>query len=176
MKQNLLIASYDYSVSKRLAEMLAETFSMRVLDQIELFEFDHVPLSFKEVLLKNGGEYVSKKMSSIVKMELDFDDAVFVANLSFADTLQELFYKIKLSNFVILLKKNIDDEISELNAKVFETDEEREFFVPSKEVLQKREQSILQNCADIVIDISLLSDEKIIDKIVDKIRSYYSVN
>ena len=47
-------------------------------------------------------------------MELDFDNVVFVANLGFADKLQDLFYKIKLSNFVILLKKNIDDEFNEI--------------------------------------------------------------
>ena len=46
MKQNLLVTSYDYDVSKRLAEKLADVFSMRTLDVISLFEFDNMPNTF----------------------------------------------------------------------------------------------------------------------------------
>ena len=70
MKQNMLVLSYDYELSKRIAEKLSDAFSMRVLDSIDLFEFDHIPFSFKEILEKNGIEYVIKKMKSIIKMEL----------------------------------------------------------------------------------------------------------
>ena len=38
MKQNLLVISYDYDLSKRLAERLADVFSMRVFDQIEFIK------------------------------------------------------------------------------------------------------------------------------------------
>lgn len=176
MKQNLLVTSYDYDVSKRLAEKLAEAFSMRVLNQIELFEFDHIPFSFIEVLEKNGLEYVVKEMNSIIKMELDFDDTVFVASINFADTMEDLFYKIKLSNFVILLKKNIEDEIKELSDKKYDTAVQKEFFNTSKEDLIRRKSIIEQNCADIVVDISDLTIEQIVQKIIDKIKSYYSVN
>ena len=65
MKQNLLITGYDYDLSNRLAKRLADIFSMRVFDQTELFEFDHMPLSFSEVFKTNGIEYVKKKMKSI---------------------------------------------------------------------------------------------------------------
>lgn len=176
MKQNLLLTSYDYDVSKRLAGELAESFSMRVLNQIELFEFDNMPNTFKDVLEKNGLDYVKKEMNSIIKMELDFDDTVFVANINFADTMQDLFYKIKLSNFVILLKKDIEQEIKELECKKFETEEEKCFFVSNRIELEKREQILIQDCADIVVDITNLTDEQIVENIVDKIKTYYSVN
>lgn len=176
MKQNLLVVSYDYDVSKRLAHRLADSFSMRVLDAIELFEFDHIPFSFEEILKKNGPAYVSKKMRSILKMELDFDDAVFVANNDFADTCADLFYKIKLSNFVILLKKDIDLELKELNSKQFNIPEQKEFYVLSKETLEKREETLEHGCADIVIDIKNLNDDEIVENIIDKIKNYYSVN
>ena len=176
MKQNLLLTSYDYDVSKRLASELAESFSMRVLNQIELFEFDNMPNTFKDVLEKNGIEYVKKEMNSIIKMELDFDDTVFVANINFADTMKDMFYKIKLSNFVILLKKDIEQEIKELEDKIFETEEEKKFFVSNRVELEKREYVLTQDCADIVVDITNLSDEEIIENIVDKIKNYYSVN
>ena len=91
MKQNLLVTSYDYDLSKRLAEKLADAFSMRVLDAIGLFEFDHIPRSFQEMLDLNGKDYVMKELRSILNMELDFDDTVFVTNVSFADNCYDLF-------------------------------------------------------------------------------------
>ena len=176
MKQNLLVTSYDYDLSKRLAEKLSDAFSMRVLDAIGLFEFDHIPRSFKEMLELNGYDYVMKKLRSILKMELDFDDTVFVTNVSFADNCSDLFYKIKLSNFVILLKKGLDDEVKELQNKSFDYESERSFFVCDKTVLEERESIISKDCADIVIDIENLTEDEIVEKIIDKIQNYYSVN
>lgn len=176
MKQNLLVTSYDYDLSKRLAEKLADAFSMRVLDAIGLFEFDHIPRSFREMLELNGYDYVMKKLRSILKMELDFDDTVFVTNVSFADNCSDLFYKIKLSNFVILLKKDLAEEEKELKAKQYQFESERSFFVCDKTVLETRETSISKDCADIVIEMGDLSEDEIVEKIIDKIKNYYSVN
>jgi hypothetical protein len=176
MKQNMLVTSYDYDVSKRLAEKLAEVFSMRTLDMISLFEFDHSPNTFSEIYKINGKEYIEKEFRSILKMELDFDNVVFVANLGFADKLQDLFYKIKLSNFVILLKKDIESEIEEIKNKQFETKELKDFYLVEKEQLISQEHIIEKDCADIVVDISNLTDDEIIDNIIDKIKNYYSVN
>ena len=176
MKQNMLVTSYDYGVSKRLAEKLADVFSMRTLDMISLFDFDHYPNTFNDVLKINGREYIEKELRAILKMELDFDNVVFVANMGFADKHEDLFYKIKLSNFVILLKKDIESEVLELQSKQFETKEQQEFFSADKETLLKQEHIIEKECADIVVDISNLTDEEIVDKIIDKIKNYYSVN
>lgn len=176
MKQNMLVVSYDYDLSKNLAKKLAEVFSMRFFDQKELFEFDHMPRTFSETLSLNGRDYVLKKMRSIVKMELDFDDAVFVADISLADNCYDLYYKIKLSNFVIFLHKDTKTELNEIQRKTYLTKEEKVFYEMNEELLKAREESISCDCADINIDISKLSENEIIDKIVDKIKSYYSVN
>ena len=176
MKQNMLVTSYDYDVSKRLAEKLAEVFSMRTLDMISLYEFDHSPNTFSEIYKINGKDYIEKEFRSILKMELDFDNVVFVANLGFADKLQDLFYKIKLSNFVILLKKDVESEIEEIKNKQFETKELKDFYLVEKEQLISQEHIIEKECADIVVDISNLTDDEIIDNIIDKIKNYYSVN
>lgn len=176
MKQNLLVVGYDYDLSKRLAEKLADAFSMRVLDSIELFEFDHIPFSFCEILEQNGVEYVMKKMKSILKMELDFDDAVFVANINMADNALDLFYKIRLSNFIVLYKKKTEQEVVELENKIYKNDKEKEFFVSNELDLKLFENSIENNLADAVVEIDGLEDDEIINKIIDKIKNYYSVN
>ena len=176
MKQNMMIISYDYDISKRVAEKLADVFSMRTLDMISMFEFDHIPNTFNDVLKINGKNYVEKEFRSILKMELDFDNVVFVANMGFADKHEDLFYRIKLSNFVILLKKDINKEIDEIENKEFETIEQKEFFYVDRQSLLDQE-TILQNgLVDIVIDISNLTDDEIVEKIIDKIKIYYSVN
>ena len=176
MKQNMLVTSYDYDVSKRLAEKLADVFSMRTLDMISLFDFDHYPNTFNDVLKINGREYIEKELRSILKMELDFDNVVFVTNMGFADKHEDLFYKIKLSNFVILLKKDIESEVIELQNKQFNTKEQKDFFSANRETLVSQEHIIEKECADIVVDISNLTDEEIIENIIDKIKNYYSVN
>ena len=176
MKQNLLVTSFDYDISKQVAKELADEFSMRFFDQKELFEFDHLPRTFGDICESFGAEYVKKKFRSILKMELDFDDAVFVSDMCFVDNCEDIFYKIKLSNFVILLKKDIDEEIDWLNKKDIETESEKSLFVHSKEVLKHREKVIETEMADIVVAISNKENTQIVSEIIDRIKEYYSVN
>lgn len=175
MKQNILIVSYDYDISKAVAKKLADIFSMRLFDQKELFEFDHMPRTFSEIYQLNGKEYISKKMKSIVKMELDFDDAIFVADMSFADNCFEMFYKIKLSNFVVLLKKDAKQEANELEKKSYISKEDKEFFNADENTLKKREMAISFDLADATVNIENLPVDEIVSEIVDKIKKYYSV-
>lgn len=176
MKQNLLIISYDYDLSKRLANRLAESFSMRVFDQIELFEFDHLPRKLSDIISSQGMEYVLKKMRSLLKMELDFDDAVFVCNLATADSSEDLFFKVNLSNFVVFLHKEPNIELRELLKKHYSSRNEREFFVPNRAKLIEREKKVAEFCADVNLNITNLSDDEIEEKIVEKIKEYYSVD
>ena len=176
MKQNLFVTSFDYDLSKQVAKVLADEFSMRFFDQKELFEFDHLPRTFGDVCESFGVEYVKKKFRSILKMELDFDDAVFVSDMCFVDNCEDIFYKIKLSNFVILLKKDIDEELDCLNSKNIETEAEKVFCVQSKEALTRREKVIETEIADVVVDVSNKEIEQIVSEIIDKIKEYYLVN
>ena len=175
MKQNLLIVSYDYDKSKEIAKILANDFSLRVFDQKELFEFDHLPLSFSEVFQRNGRNYVLKKMKSIIKTELEFDDVVFIADVCFAENCDDIFYKILLSNFVVFLYKDTAEEILELNIKEYKTIQEKEFCVLNNNEHQKRKDLIYNGCSDVKIDITNLTQDEIVSKIVDEIKKYYSV-
>ena len=176
MKQNILVVSYDYAFSKRIASKLAELFSMHVFDEMELFEFDHLPRSYNEILQALGKEYILKELRSIIDSEIEFDDAVFVADISFADYAEDLFYKLKLSNFVVLLTKPIEIEMEELKSKIYRTSAEKELFSSNQKTLEKREDKIIKNLADIIVEAENLTDEQIVDEIVDKIKEYYNVN
>lgn len=176
MKQNILVVSYDYFLSRAVAKKLAETFSMRTLDQRELFEFDHVPLGFAEVCKVQGFDYVKKELSSLINMELDFDGVVFVADMSFADNMQDVFYKIKLSNFVILLSKDERIEEDELSERKYSSPFERKFYVVDRDTLKNRENAIREGCKDIEIDISGLSTDSIVGEIEKEIKHYYMID
>ena len=174
MKDNLMILSYDYSLSKRLSAKFADNFSMRVFDQKELFEFDHLPRSFSEVLLEKGREYVMKKLRSILKMELDFENAVFVADYSLADYAYDIFHNIKLSNFVVYLHKNTSDELSEIHSKEYPSIAEEEFYKVDEFRLKEREDAITKNLADVVLDITNLSDDEIVDGVFALMQKFYA--
>lgn len=176
MKQNILVVSYDYFLSRAVAGRLAECFSMRTLDQRELFEFDHVPLNFSDVCRAQGLDYVKKKFSSLLKMELDFDGVVFVADMSFADDLKEIFYKIKLSNFVVLLSKDERLEEEELSEKKYGSPYERKFYVVGRDTLKTREGAIRDGCKDIEINIAGLSTDSIVGEIEKEIKHYYMID
>jgi hypothetical protein len=174
MKENLFVVSYDYELTKRLSKRLAEIFSLRLFDQKELFEFDNLPFDFAQVCEKQGKDYVMNQFRSIVKMELDFSNALFVADISLADNCFDIFYQIKLNNFVIFLHKNNESEIDELSKKQFSNDAEKEFYFMSSETLNKRESLIKENCADIFVDISGLNDGEAIEKILKQIDEFYA--
>ena len=175
MKQNLLVVCYDYDISRQVAKDLAEVFSMRFFDQLDLFAFDNIPYTFSEVYSMNGEEYVKKKLKTVVISEIEFDNTTFSCDMSFADNCFEMFYKIKLANFVIFLHKTPQVEAEELKKKRYSSKEESKFFCMDENLLKKRELSISSHLADATINIEGLQNEEIINKIVDKIKEYYSV-
>ena len=103
MKNNLFFVAYEYEMSKNIASEVAEFFSMRLFDSIEMFEFNNVPRKLEDVLTECGRAYVEKKMRSIVKMEFDFNDAVFVAPFDYFDGWSSLCEQIKERNLVVFL-------------------------------------------------------------------------
>ena len=129
-----------------------------------------------EVADEFGLDYVQKELRAIVKGELEFDDVVMVTDISFADNCVDLFYKIKLSNFVVFMYKGIQDEMKELSNKKLAFDAEKTLVCPSQDKLEIRENAIKIELADIIIDVSDKTINQIVDEIVDKIKNYYSVN
>ena len=175
MKQNILLVGYNYELSKRIAEKVAVAFAMRVFDQLELFAFDHMPRTFGEVCKSNGTEYVKRTLKSIIKMETGFEDAVFVADLVMADNCSDIYHQIKMNNFVVLLHKKTNMELEELKKKKYPTQEETDFFAYNEKLLMERKMSIAKDCADISIDMTDLSEDEIVQAIVNNIRSFYKI-
>lgn len=156
MKNNLFIISQDYEKAKAVSKKVAEFFSMRLLDSIEMFEFDNSPRKIGEVVSDFGRDYTKKEMRSIARMQLDFDDALFVGNYDYLDAYNELSDKINQKNLVVFLNDN-------------------------NGVSQQGENSLceklkfLADCCDVAIDISCLPNEEIFDKVIVEIKNFYGI-
>lgn len=155
MKKNLFFVAYDYGMSKIVAAEVADFFAMRLFDSIEMFEFNNVPRKLDDVLAECGREYVEKKMKSIIKMEFDFDDAVFVAPFEYFGGWSHLCKEINDRNLVFFLNDNANENV----------DAQKSY----------DKLKFLTECCDIAIDISDLQKEEICDKVVSEIKSFYNL-
>ena len=171
MKRNLMVLSYDYDLSKELAKILAETFSMRFFDQIEMFNFHNVPRDVSTMYKECGEDYTKKKLRSVVKMEIDFDDSVFVADIGLVDNCSDLFLKLKHSNFIIFLYKDTADEINDLKSKEYATSEEKALFSSDENLLTKRKLIVSSELADSRVNITGLSIDEIINEVIASINN-----
>ena len=151
MKNNLFFVASEQRVAKVIAAKVAEFFAMRLFDSIEMFEFDHAPRKIDEVIDEFGIDYVKKEMKSIAKMQLDFDEAVFVADIRFLDALEDLYVRIQTKNLVVFL----NDKHSKLNQNI--------------------KLNFLSDCCDIAVDVSDLSDEIAFSNVVSEIKAFYNI-
>ena len=155
MKNNLFFVAYDYNLSKMLATKTAEFFAMRLFDSVEMFEFDHAPRKINEVVSEYGRQYVLKKMKSIIKMELDFDEAVFACNFDVLSECVDLFDDIKSKNLVIFLSdKNLENQ---------------------DENLKQKKLKFLTDCCDVAIETKNLTNEKIFELVIEEIKDFFNI-
>ena len=174
MKQNILVVSYDYNLSLDLANRLAEYFSMRVLSEVDLFEFDNVPRSLSEMVALRGPEYVKEQLGREVKSSTEFENIIFVADLNMADTCKLFFEQIVQSFNIVLLSKNVEVEELELSKYNF-NDYEKEIFYQTKGDLMLKKQVLSEIC-DVKLDVDGLTELEIFLKAVSDIKNIYNLN
>ncbi len=164
MKQNILITGQNYDLSIEVAKSLAEKLNFMVLNQIELFEFDHIPRSFGEVLKSEGKDYVDKKLRSIMKSELDYEKTIFVCPLASIRGSQEILYKVKYNNVVVLIENENSKKVNSNQSK-----DVQEFINISSEEVENLEEILKKHAVDFCIS-SKASPKKIADEIAEKIN------
>lgn len=174
MKQNILVVSYDFDVSKSVAEKLADFFSMRVLNQIDLFEFDYIPRSLREMIKIRGTEFVKKELNGLIKGASDFENVVLVADFSMADAGKENLLHLNQNYNIVYLFKSIEKEHQELLKKAFSPEEKQLFYHTPDELKEK--QALLHDLSDVSIDITGLTAMDIFFKTVGAIKSIYNMN
>ena len=174
MKENILVVSYDPDLSRRVADKLAESFSMRVFSAMELFEFDNVPRKLSEMIAIRGIDYVKNELAGIVKFSTDYENVVFVADLSISETCKDYFAKIISKYLVVLLKNDPQKEVEALEKKNYDA-LEQELYLYNLEDLEVAE-SALSEISDVVVNVNGKRDREISNQIVEAIKTIYNVN
>lgn len=175
MKTNILVVCYNYALSRRIASILAEKFDMRSFDMYDMFKFHNAPNSLEDVIKINGEEFANKKMRGILKDELDFSGVVFVVDTKVLIKNIDLFESLKENNVVLFLKNDFKTEFAQRENLSFMSDCEKNYFALQLDELCEAEQVIERVFADIVVDISDLGYNEIIENILKGIDNFDKV-
>ena len=167
MKQNILIVCYDYSLARNVADELATILDMRVLDEIDMFNFDFAPRNIEEMITLKGEDYVLSKLVKIILSESEFENVILVSNLKSINLCRDNFKEIKNHNLVIYLMLDENELASVEQANYV-------FSLSNEEILNSTE-IISQSFADILVNVKDFSKLDLVNGIMTKIEKYYNI-
>ena len=169
MKQNLMILCYDYELSKSVANILSDYFSMRVLDETEMFDFDFSPRTLNEILELYGEEFVLKKFRKIASSHYDYEGIIFISHLKIINLCREKFEIFNEKTFTIFLEIDKDKKY-----EIYKTNSASLFFKDTKN-FELEEEFLKNNLADVSIDAYNKSVEEISSIVINSIKKYYNI-
>ncbi len=173
MKKNIAIICLDRAMARATAQMLADELKMRMMDMRDLFEFDHKPSTFKELVVSYGSTYYRQKENSIIKYVADFNNIVL--NID-----SDAFYKkgtisyLKDTYLCIYLFKPIAAIKSIVEKEEYSCFKEKSMYNLTKKQLEARDRNIKEQ-ADIVVDVQSSSYFKASADIIRAIHKYYKI-
>ena len=173
MKKNIAIICMDKSLARTTAQLIADQLSMRFFDMRELFEFDHKPHTFKDLINSYGITYYRQKELSMLKYACGFENVVF--NID-SDVLYKKATLKSLQEDYLIVYMHISPVMA---TNILEKEEyccykEKSMYVMPKEKLQLRIDSI-RNQADIEVNVSSSSYFKASGDIIRAIQKYYNI-
>lgn len=173
MKKNIAIICLDKSMSRATAGLLADQLEMRLFDMRELFEFDHKPRLFKDILTAYGATYFRKRESGILGYASDFENIIL--NLD-SDILHKKDTLKKLSdNFLIIYLHLPASKVANIASKEdYSCYKEKSLYDIGKEKLVVRIDRA-KTAADIVVNVSGSSYFKVSSDCIRAINRYYCV-
>ena len=172
MKENLMVVCYDFALARRISVSLSGFLEMRYFDMFDMFRFNNAPHSLSEILKINGMEYAIKEMRSVLKTELDFSGAVFVAEPKMLQLNRDLFERMKESNLVLFLKNDYKSDYVVREKSLFKSEEDKNFFALQIDEVTEIGNDIETNLADLVVNIEGLTYEQIKEKVQNALENY----
>ena len=173
MKKNIAIICLDKAMARSTAQLLADQLTMRFFDMRELFEFDHKPHSFKDMLGDYGITYYRQKELGILKYASDFENIVFNIDsdvLYKKDTLKNL-----AENFLIIyMHINPALALKIVNKEEYCCYKEKSMYALTKDKLTTRIENV-RSQADIEVNVSSSTYFKASSDIMRAIQKYYGI-
>lgn len=173
MKKNIAIVCLDKAMSRATAQLVADQLGMRLFDMRELFEFDHKPNTFKEIVTKYGIKYYRDKECSIMKYASDFENILM--NLD-ADVLYKkgTLEKLGESYLIIYLHIPANKAANIMEKEEYSCYKEKSMYLLSKEQVETRISNAKNQC-DIEVNISSSSYFTASADCIRAIHKYYNV-
>ncbi len=173
MKKNIAIICLDKSMARSTAQLLADQLSMRFFDMRELFEFDHKPHSFKDMLVNYGMTYYRQKENSILKYASGFENVVL--NID-ADILYKKGTLKKIENDYLIVYMHITPNLATniINKEEYSCYKEKAMYSLTKEKLLTRIENVRAQ-ADIEVNVSSSTYFKASSDIMRAIQKYYNI-
>lgn len=173
MKKNIAIICFDKTMSRSTAQMLADQLSMRLFDMRELFEFDHKPTAFKDLINEYGITYYRQKEISILKYASGFENVVL--NLD-SDVVYKKGTLSRIKDDYLIVYMHIAPTLATniLSKEEYSCYKEKTMYVMPKDKLIGKIDNI-RSQADIEVNVSSSSYFKASADIIRAIQKYYNI-
>jgi RNase adaptor protein for sRNA GlmZ degradation len=143
---------------------------MRFFDIYDYFIFDNSPNSIADLYHQNGWEYVDEQVRDTVEMQTTFDNVVSVLDLKIASICTDFFDKIKENNVVVYIGHNEKTEEIRKRHIFYRSQEEMAYFLLTEEALERIQEKVKKELADIIVDDGELAYDQLRDKILDEFQ------
>lgn len=173
MKKNIAIICLDKSMARSTAQFLADQLSMRFFDMRELFEFDHKPHSFKDMVNAYGISYYRQKELSILKYASGFENVVLNVD---SDALYKKGTLSAIAKDYLIVYMHISPARATniLDKEEYSCYKEKSMYSMPKEKLLTRIENVRAQ-ADIEVNVSASSYFKASGDIIRAIQRFYNV-
>lgn len=173
MKKNIAVICLDKTMARTTSQLLADQLTMRFFDMRELFEFDHKPHTFKEMINTYGVSYYRQKETSILKYASGFENVVL--NID-ADVLYKKNTLNAISKDYLIVYMHISPALitNILNKEEYSCYKEKSMYSLPKEKLLTRIENVRAQ-ADIEVNVSSSSYFKASGDIIRAIHKYYNI-
>lgn len=173
MKKNIAIICFDKSLARATASLLADQLEMRFFDMRDLFEFDHKPRTFKELVTNYGAKYFRQKEDSLIRYASGFENVVYNVD---SDCLykKDLIKKLGNEYLIIYLHINLNLAWKIVDKEDYSCYKEKSMYALTREQLAKRVSNI-RDAADIEINVSSMSAFKACSETQRAINKYFGI-
>lgn len=160
-------------MARKTSQLLADELSMRFFDMRELFEFDHKPHLFKDMINTYGISYYRQKELSILKYAAGFENVVL--NMD-SDVLYKKGTLSAISKDYLIVYMHITPAraVSVLEKEEYSCYKEKSMYAMPKEKVLTRIENV-RTFADIEINVSSSSYFKASSDIIRAIHKMYNI-
>ncbi len=172
-KKNIAIICLDRTMSRATSQLVAAELGIRFFDMRELFEFDHKPKTFKDMITEYGIKYYRQKENDIISYASTFENVLLNVDGD-VSCRKDGLKKLKNNYLIIYLHLSATLAYNIGQKEDYSCYKEKTMYAASKEQINKRIKNLREQ-ADIEVSVSSSSSFKASADVIRAIRKYYGV-